>query len=103
MTAVGVLVGVLVAAGVLVGVLVTIGVLLGVGVLVAVAVLVGALVGPPLLQGFNAVEVLRGVGVPLAKFTALLSVSVQPAPARRSAVVLVSAGAGLPSKQLAPP
>jgi len=39
---------------------------------------------------------LRGLGAPAMKSALLLSVSVQPLPARRSAVVLLGAGAGPP-------
>ncbi len=57
-------------------------------------------VGPP--HRWIAVAVFRGFGAPVAKSAALTSVSTQPASARRSAVVLLGAGAGpLPSKQLA--
>ena len=45
--------------------------------------------------------VLRGFGAPAVKLAELLSVSVQPSPARRSAVVVLGAGAGLVSEQLA--
>jgi len=50
---------------------------------VGVGVLVGVV--PPLL---------RGLGAPALKSAALLLVSVAPLPARRSAVVLLGAGAG---------
>ena len=49
------------------------------------------------------VAVLRGLGAPVAKSDALLSVSVQPPAARRAAVVFVRPAATLPSKQLAVP
>ncbi len=53
-------------------------------------------------QGLKADAVLRGVGIPETKSLELTSVSVQPPSARRSAVVLLGAGAGpAPSKQLA--
>ena len=50
--------------------------------------------GPPLL-------LLRGLGVPAVKSALLLSVSVAPLLARRSAVVVLGAGAGELSEQLA--
>src|ERR1700759_4278039 len=47
-------------------------------------------------------EALRGVGAPAAKSAALSSLSVQPAPPRLAAVVLLSVDVGpLPSKALA--
>ncbi len=47
-------------------------------------------------------EMFRGVGAPAVKFAALLSVSLQPAPALLSAFMLLGAGAApAPSKQLA--
>src|SRR5258706_332737 len=55
------------------------------------------------VQGLNAAPVLRGDGAPVEKSDALLSVSVQPLASRRAAVVFVSAGVAVPSKQLAPP
>ena len=45
--------------------------------------------------------VLRGLGAPAVKSAELLSVSVHPSPARRSAVVVLGAGAKLVSEQLA--
>ncbi len=55
------------------------------------------------VQGLNAAPVLRGDGAPVEKSAALLSVSVQPLASRRAAVVFVSAGVAVPSKQLAAP
>src|SRR5437667_10896950 len=46
-------------------------------------------------------NVLRGFGAPAVKSAELLFVSVHPSPARRSAVVVLGAGAGLVSEQLA--
>src|SRR5262249_22985548 len=46
---------------------------------------------------------LRGLGAPKEKLEELLSVSVQPPPARKIAVVLLRPGAGVPSEQLAVP
>ncbi len=48
--------------------------------------------GPP-VHGAAVVAEFRGVGVALAKSLSFTSVSVHPPPARRSAVVLLSAGA----------
>src|SRR5262245_5021100 len=45
-----------------------------------------------LAQGKSAAALLRGVGAPFAKSAALLSLSAQPPPARRAAVVLVRLG-----------
>src|ERR1051325_3685845 len=50
---------------------------------------------------FKGEEVLRGLGEPMEKSVALLSVSMQPLRPRKSAVVLLGAGAGAVSKQLA--
>ena len=58
------------------------------------------LVGPA--QAFSGEALLRGVGGPAVKSDPLLSVSVQPFPIRRTAVAFVVAGAGVPSKKLAP-
>ena len=59
-------------------------------------------VTPP--HGSGAVAVLRGLGTAAAKSKLLLSVSVQPFPARKSAVVGEIAGAGpAPSKKFAVP
>jgi hypothetical protein len=58
---------------------------------------------PPPPQGASGDALLRGAGVPALKSAALLLVSVQPAAARRAAVVAVNAGAAVPSKKLAPP
>ncbi len=64
-----------------------------------VSVTMGGTSTPQLLVGE---AVLRGVGAPVLKSAALLSVSTQPAPLRMVAVVLEGAGAGPePSKQLA--
>src|SRR5215831_4916356 len=50
------------------------------------------------------VELLRGAGAPAAKSVLFAFPSVQPAPARKSAVVFVRTGAeAAPSKQLAAP
>ena len=55
------------------------------------------------LQSYGAVELLRGVGAPVAKSAALLSVSVQPPPPRKIVRVFEGAGAGpLPSYAFAP-
>src|SRR5574341_1043183 len=54
------------------------------------------------VQEFVGEEVLRGFGAPVAKSAALFSVSVQPLLPRRSAVVLLGAGAALPSMQVVP-
>src|SRR3989304_5001689 len=57
---------------------------------------------PP--HGFSGEAVLRGAGAPALKSALLLSVSVQPPEARKTAVVLLGAGvAPLPSKKLALP
>src|SRR5450755_4422361 len=57
---------------------------------------------PPPEQTFAAVDELRGSTVPTLKSAALLSESVQPAPARDAEVVLLSVAVGpLPSKPLA--
>ena len=64
----------------------------------AVLLTLGAASPPP--HGAKGVAVFRGAGVPLAKSAPLLSLSVQPCAARMSAVVLLSVGAGAPSKQL---
>src|SRR2546430_6959422 len=50
---------------------------------------------------FNGEEVLRGLGAPAVKSAALLFVSVHPSVARKSAVVVLGAGAGLVSEQVA--
>src|SRR5436190_16683601 len=53
-----------------------------------------------LLHGVTAEERLRGVGEPRLKSAPLLLLSIQPSPFRRSALVVVGAGAPLgPSKQ----
>gem|GEM_PF-5156780 len=88
-----VVVGVIVVVDVMVGVNVTVGVevTVPVSVIVAVAVEVGA-------------RVFRGVGVPSVKSKSLLFVSIDPLPFRKTAVVLLAAGAApLPSKKLAVP
>ncbi len=61
----------------------------------------GVGVGVGTLHELSAVAVLRGLGVVAVKSVELLSVSVQPAPARTSAVVVEGAGATAVSKQLA--
>ena len=62
----------------------------------------GALFAPE--QGERANVPFRGVGAPAEKSVPFWFVSVQPAPARRAAVVFVNAGAvALPSKKLAVP
>src|SRR5690349_17969453 len=54
------------------------------------------------LQSWNGEAVFRGVGAPVEKSAALLSLSMQPEPFRRSAFVFDGAGAAPgPSKQLA--
>src|SRR5215468_624174 len=56
-------------------------------------------VPPPPLHTLCALAELRGAGAAVVKSAALLSVSVQPPPARNPAVVLASVGASpLPSK-----
>jgi hypothetical protein len=80
-------------------VLVLVGV--GVAVLGLVAVAVGVGVSSGGVHGFSGDAVLRGFGAAAAKSALLSSVSVHPAPARRSAVVVLSTGAGLNSEQLA--
>jgi hypothetical protein len=55
------------------------------------------------LQTFRAVLLFRGAGAPVEKSAALLSVSMQPPPARNAAVVLVKAGAAAVSKKFALP
>jgi len=57
----------------------------------------------PAAHGLSGDALLRGVGSPAEKSAALLSVSVQPFPARSAAVVLESVGAAVPSKKLAVP
>ena len=52
-------------------------------------------------QKFVGDDVLRGVGEPAVKSVELLLVSTHPSPARRSAVVVLGAGAGLVSEQVA--
>ena len=52
-------------------------------------------------QGLTGLAVFRGLGVPATKSVELLSVSVQPKPARSTAVVLEGAGVGAVSEQLA--
>jgi hypothetical protein len=54
-------------------------------------------------QTLCGVALLRGVGEPVEKLAELSSVSSQPAKWRSAAVVLLSAGAGLVSEQLADP
>lgn len=93
-------VSVAVAVGVSVGgtgvlVAVSVGVLVGVDVGVAVGVFVGA------EHGFNGEAELRGKGAPVEKSALLLSVSVQPANARKSALVFDGGAAGVVSLQLA--
>src|SRR5262245_19848519 len=56
---------------------------------------------PPPPHVLAVVAEFRGETVPALKSDELLSVSVQPAPARLSDVVLLIVGAGLPSKLLA--
>src|SRR6478672_1872627 len=78
------------------------GVFVGVGVLVGVFVTSGVGVGvkvpTPQTLPF---ELLRGLGAPLEKSLALLSVSIQPSAARRAAVVFDKVAAGFVSEQLA--
>src|SRR5436190_18306687 len=50
---------------------------------------------------FNGEDVLRGLGAPAVKSAELLFVSVHPSVARKSAVVVLGAGAGLVSEQVA--
>src|SRR2546425_3742793 len=52
-------------------------------------------------HAFSGAEVFRGLGAPDEKSEALLLVSVQPRPARRTAVVLEGAMVGALSEQLA--
>ena len=56
---------------------------------------------PP--HGLRPLAVLRGLGASTLKSVLLVSVSVQPFPLRRAAVVLLSAAVAAPSKQLAVP
>ena len=63
----------------------------------AQAVMIGALTGPTGEQLLIGLDVLRGVGVPVAKSALLLLVSVQPPASRMAAVVEVKAGVGVPS------
>ena len=70
-----------------------VGVSVGAGVRVGVGVGVEVGVGVDAWQLFNGEPLLRGFGAPSAKSRALLSVSMQPPPARKSAVVLLGAGA----------
>jgi hypothetical protein len=103
---VGVGVGVGVAVGLTVGVGITteVGVGDGVdaGVTVGVGVGVGAGVAIDTLQSFGDKLLFRGFGVLVEKSAVLSFVSMQPFPARKSAVVLLSAGAWVdPSKQSA--
>ena len=73
-----------------------VAVAVGVGLAVAVGVGVAG------AQLFTGEEEFRGFGAPAAKSPSLLSVSVQPPLRRRSAVVVLGAGARPdPSKQLA--
>ena len=87
--------------GVDVGVLVAVAVEVGVAEAEPVAVAVGVGDGPPQVC-IGDVE-LRGAGVAVEKSAALLSVSVQPEPARMSDNVFEPTGATAPSKQLAVP
>ncbi len=98
---VGVRDGVKLNIGVAEGVKVEVGVLVSVEVGVFVGVLVGVYVPTP--QIFPIELLLRGLEVPVAKSLALLSVSVHPSPLglRRSAVVVLGAGAFAVSLQLA--
>jgi hypothetical protein len=66
----------------------------GVGVLVGVSVTRGVFGGAAVGPQEPKTELLRGFGVVAAKSAALLSVSVHPPFARRSAVVVLGAGAG---------
>ena len=64
------------------------------------AATLGAASDPQMKTGVSSV---RGAGEPAMKSAALLSVSVQPDPARNAAVVLLNVGAGpAPSKKFAP-
>src|SRR5207244_6958290 len=64
---------------------------------------VEATAGARSVQLPGADAVLRGAGAPATKSDKLLSLSTQPAPTRKAAVVLLSAGAGPePSKKFAP-
>lgn len=92
-----VVVGVMVVVGVIVGesVMVGVNVMVGVGVTVPVSVIVDVTVE----VGDN---VFRGTGLPSVKSRLLLSVSIEPLPFRKSAVVLLGAGASpAPSLQSA--
>ena len=97
MTIGGVGVGVGVAAGVGVGVGVAVG--KGVGVGDGVAVGVGVGIGAGVGVGVGALQSLKGellfcgFGEAIAKSVALSLVSIQPFPVRKSAVVLLGAGA----------
>src|SRR5689334_16191859 len=61
----------------------------------------GVRTGAP--QTCNAEAELRGAGAAAVKSAELLSVSVQPLPARKAASVLLKVGAGLASEKLALP
>ena len=69
----------------------------------------GSAVPVPVGAGFRGARVherggyFRGMGAPVAKSAELLSVSVQPLPARSAAVVLLRTGAGAVSEQFADP
>src|SRR5882724_11082613 len=103
-----VMTGVFVAVAVAVGVAVApVGVAVAVAVEVGVAVWVGVLdgvgVSPGEPHGLRAVDELRGLGVPALKSVLFWSVSVQPLPARSTAVVFDGAAVGAkPSKKVVP-
>ena len=61
----------------------------------------GQLVTIGITHAFVGDDVLRGAGAPAVKSAELLFVSTQPSPARRSAVVVLGAGAGPVSEQFA--
>ena len=90
---VGVAVFVVVPVGVAVRVVVAVEVVVRVGVCVCVVVAVLVAVEVKVEQTLNGDAVLRGFGAPIAKSALLLSVSVQPFAARKSAFVLLGAGA----------
>src|SRR5579872_6117253 len=64
--------------------------------------LAGALITGAAFPQLFVTDELRGLGAPIAKSAALLSVSTQPLPFRIAAVVFVRGAVAKPSKQFAP-
>ncbi len=64
---------------------------------------IGALQPMPSRPRFAAVALLRGLGNPTLKFCALLFVSVEPQPLRKSAVTIEGAGALFAAAKAEPP